>query len=98
MILFLLVVFGLVFGSFINALVWRLHAGRDWVKERSECTHCHHPLAPKDLVPVISWLWLRGRCRYCHKPIDDSPLVELAVPFLFVLSYCFWPMPLAGVG
>ena len=98
MIVFLLIVAGLLFGSFINALVWRLHQKRDWVWERSECPHCHHVLAAKDLVPVLSWLFLAGKCRYCHKPIPDSPLVELALPALFVFSYLFWPQPLEGVG
>lgn len=98
MIVLLLVVFGLIFGSFINAFVWRLHEGKDWVKERSECPLCHHQLAAKDLIPVLSWLSLRGKCRYCGKPIPDSPLVELALPILFVVSYYTWPEPLTGVG
>src|SRR6266542_3435082 len=98
MIVVLLIVGGLVFGSFVNALVWRLHSKRDWVKERSECPHCHHQLAAKDLVPVLSWLSLNGKCRYCSKPIPDSPLVELVLPLLFVLSYYVWPQPLTGVG
>jgi leader peptidase (prepilin peptidase)/N-methyltransferase len=98
MILLLLIGLGLILGSFVNALVWRLHEGRDWVRERSECTHCHHPLAAKDLVPVFSWLTLRGKCRYCHAPIHDNPLAELAVPLLFVLSYLWWSVQLQGVG
>lgn len=98
MVVFLLIVLGLLLGSFINALVWRLHEGKDWVNDRSECPHCHHKLAPLDLVPVFSWFFLRGKCRYCRKPIPDSPLVELAVPALFVLSYVFWPEPLEGYG
>lgn len=98
MIVLLLVLLGLAFGSFVNALVWRLYEGRDWVKERSECPLCHHVLAPKDLVPVVSWLTLRGKCRYCHKPIPDSPLVELLVPVVFVASYMFWPTALQGRG
>jgi leader peptidase (prepilin peptidase)/N-methyltransferase len=96
MIVFLLIVAGLIFGSFINALVWRLHEGRDWVRERSECPHCYHQLAARDLVPVLSWLMLRGKCRYCRRPIPDSPLVELVLPALFLLSYVFWPEPLQG--
>jgi leader peptidase (prepilin peptidase)/N-methyltransferase len=98
MILLALIVLGLCLGSFVNAFVWRLHEGRDWVKERSECPSCHHILAPKDLIPVISWLSLRGKCRYCHKPIPDSPVVELLVPLLFALSYLYWPVALTGVG
>jgi prepilin signal peptidase PulO-like enzyme (type II secretory pathway) len=55
-------------------------------------------LAPKDLVPVFSWLSLGGKCRYCHKPIQDSPLTELITPALFVVSYYAWPTTLHGVG
>lgn len=58
---------------------------------RSMCTHCGHQLAVMDLIPVFSYLWLRGRCRYCGKPIEDTPLIELIVPVLFVLSYMWWP-------
>src|SRR6185369_16739060 len=96
MIVFVLVLLGLIFGSFINALVYRIHAGRNWVSERSECMSCHHPLAAKDLIPVFSWLYLRGKCRYCKKPIPDSPIVELALPALFVVSYLLWTTPLDG--
>jgi len=98
MIVLLLIVLGLLFGSFINALVWRLHEKKDWVSDRSECPNCHHKLAALDLVPVLSWVFLRGKCRYCHKPIPDSPFVEVALPALFVVSYAFWPEPLHGVG
>ena len=97
MVIAVLLVFGLALGSFVNALVWRLHEGRDWVNERSECIHCHHELAAKDLVPVLSWLWLRGRCRYCHRPISAQyPIVEAATAFLFVVSYLAWPEALTG--
>lgn len=96
MILLLLILLGLAFGSFVNALVWRLHKNRDWVQERSECTHCHHQLGAWDLIPVISWVMLRGKCRYCHKKIEDSPLVELSLPLLFAVSYIFWPLSFEG--
>lgn len=98
MVILLLVLLGLCFGSFVNALVWRLHKKRDFVKERSECTHCHHVLAWYDLLPVVSWLLLRGRCRYCHKKIDDSPLTELGVATVFAMSYLFWPLGFATGG
>jgi prepilin signal peptidase PulO-like enzyme (type II secretory pathway) len=98
MIILVLVLLGLVWGSFVNAFVWRLHEGKDWIRGHSECTNCHHPLASKDLVPVVSWLLLRGKCRYCRKSIKDSPLVELCVPLLFVASYIWWPWALQGGG
>ena len=114
MIYLILVVFGLCLGSFVNALVWRLHeqteitekteqgkkltkADRQRLQQlsiskgRSMCLSCGHELAGKDLVPVISWLWLRGKCRYCKAPIPDTPVAELLVPALFVVSYIWWP-------
>lgn len=92
----MLIGLGLILGSFVNALVWRMHEGRDWVNDRSECPHCEHKLGPLDLIPVLSWVMLRGKCRYCHKKIEDSPLVELTLPALFVASYCFWTLDLTG--
>ena len=91
MYIFLFVI-GLAFGSFLNATVWRLHAKRNFVSERSECEKCHHTLEPLDLIPVFSWLFLRGKCRYCHKPISiQHPLTELATGVLFSLSWLLWP-------
>lgn len=99
MIVIMLAGLGLIVGSFVNVLVWRMHEGKDWLRGRSECVHCHHPLAPKDLVPVLSWLWLRGRCRYCHHKFTDSPpWVELLTSALYVGSYLFWPVALEGPG
>lgn len=68
------------------------------VHGRSMCTWCGHALAARDLVPVVSYVWLRGTCRYCGKPIQDTPIAELAVPILFLISYAWWPMALEGIG
>lgn len=114
MILLILLFLGLCLGSFVNALVWRLHE-QDEVKSskkpdknylnklsiqkgRSMCTHCKHELATKDLIPVLSWLYLKGKCRYCHSPIVDSPIVELLTAVLFLVSYAWWPYSLQGIG
>ena len=92
-------VLGAAMGSFAGAVAWRLEKGRDFVRERSECEHCHHVLGWLDLVPVASWLWLRGRCRYCGKPIGVSPLVlELGLATAFVLSYVAWPYGWGALG
>jgi prepilin signal peptidase PulO-like enzyme (type II secretory pathway) len=77
---------GLIFGSAINAMVWRLYVGRSWVKGRSICPECEHVLSAVDLVPVVSWLMLRGRCRYCRAPIKDHPIVEIVTGLAFALS------------
>lgn len=67
-------------------------------KGRSMCSSCSHPLAPKDLVPLFSWLWLGGKCRYCKQPIPDTPWLEAGLPLVFVVSYFAWPMELQGYG
>ncbi|HYH36047.1 MAG TPA: prepilin peptidase [Candidatus Saccharimonadales bacterium] len=104
MIIAILVVVGLCFGSFVNALVWRLreqstlknkkHQDRlSITKGRSMCPHCKHELAARDLLPIVSWLTLRGRCRYCQKPISAQyPVVELLTACLFAALYIWWPV------
>ena len=87
-------VMGLAFGSFVGALVWRLHEHKDFVSDRSECEHCHHKLGALDLIPVFSWVALRGKCRYCGAPIGwMAPTLELVMAILFVGSYFLWPLP-----
>lgn len=80
-------VLGLLIGSAINAIVWRLYVGRSWSRGRSMCPDCEHPLAARDLVPVASWVMLRGRCRYCRQRIHwQYPLVESITAAAFTLS------------
>lgn len=106
MIIVVLVMFGLCFGSFINALVWRINQQSkakskkkaeeySISKGRSMCVHCRHTLSTQDLLPVLSWVALRGKCRYCNKSIYwQYPLVEALTAVLFVASYAWWPNPL----
>lgn len=81
-----LFVFGLAFGSFLNAFEYRLFTKRDWVKERSHCPGCKHELGAFDLIPVVSWLLLGGRCRYCGRKVSwQYPVVEFVMGLLFAL-------------
>ena len=92
-----IIIIGLCLGSFVNALVWRLHEKKDWVKARSQCVNCNHELAALDLIPIVSWIFLKGKCRYCHKPISvQYPIVELTLAILFLLSFVYWPVALNG--
>lgn len=78
---------GLLMGSFANVLILRDDRLKSVVTGRSECPHCHRPLGPLDLVPVLSWLALRGKCRTCKAPISwQYPLVELTMGLLAYLS------------
>lgn len=88
MIPFFVFVLGLIFGSFLNAIIYRLHIGQSFIKGRSRCPDCQHQLATKDLIPIASWLSLGGRCRYCKKPISwQYPLVELVTGLAFVTAF-----------
>jgi leader peptidase (prepilin peptidase) / N-methyltransferase len=68
---------GLLAGSFLNVVAWRLPRGESLLLPGSHCPGCEHPVRPYDNVPVLSWLVLRGRCRDCRAPISARyPLVE----------------------
>lgn len=77
--------FGLVIGSFLNVVVYRVPAGVPLTRE-SRCPQCGAPVRPWHNVPVASWLLLRGGCADCGERISARyPLVELATGAFFVL-------------
>ena len=70
---------GLIYGSFLNVLLWRLPE-QQGIGGRSHCRTCQHQLVWSDIIPLVSFIILRGKCRYCHTRIHVRyPLVELAV-------------------
>lgn len=85
--MFFAAIIGLIIGSFINCLVWRMHLGES-VMGRSYCPKCRHSIAWYDNVPVISFIILKAKCRHCAKPISwQYPLIELLTASLFVASF-----------
>jgi leader peptidase (prepilin peptidase)/N-methyltransferase len=85
-------------GSFLNVVVWRVPRKESVVRPGSRCPSCATPIAPRDNVPVVSFLLLRGRCRHCGARIAlRYPLVELGTAALFaVLGARFadsWALP-----
>ena len=91
---------GLIVGSFLNCVIYRLYSEESFLKSRprrktfsflrgrSFCPNCKHILTWQDLIPVLSFLILKGKCRYCRKPISlQYPLVELATAILFFLIW-----------
>jgi leader peptidase (prepilin peptidase)/N-methyltransferase len=77
---------GLLLGSFLNVVAYRLPRGESLVAPASRCPGCEAPIKPWDNVPVLSWLLLRGRCRSCGTAIAwRYPLVELATGLLLAL-------------
>lgn len=81
-------ILGLVVGSFLNVVIWRLHSNESVVFGRSHCPHCRHDLAIGDLLPLLSFALLGGRCRYCRGKISwQYPAVEAITGLLFLLVY-----------
>jgi leader peptidase (prepilin peptidase)/N-methyltransferase len=75
---------GLIVGSFLNVVIYRVPRHESIVSPRSKCPNCESPILERDNVPVLSWLLLRGKCRNCRAPISARyPLVELATAMLF---------------
>ncbi len=78
-------VLGLLVGSFLNVVIYRLPRGESLVTPGSHCPSCGTPVKPYDNIPVVSWLLLRGRCRSCAAPISPRyPLVEALTGAAFV--------------
>ena len=77
---------GLIVGSFLNVVAYRLPRGESLAHPPSHCPSCDQPIKPYDNIPVLSWLLLRGRCRNCKAPISPRyPLVELTTGVLWAL-------------
>lgn len=72
------VALGLVFGSFLNVVIYRLPRGENIAFPASHCTSCGTPIRAFDNLPLVGFLLLRGRARCCGSPISPRyPLVEL---------------------
>ena len=79
--------FGLVFGSFANVVIWRFPRGESLSHPDSHCPICDTPIQWRDNIPVLSWLMLRGKCRACGVKISARyPVVELMSGALWVLA------------
>lgn len=89
----LALILGLLIGSFLNVVIYRLPAMMLREQDEGEssttfnlwwppshCPSCQHNIMPWDNIPVLSWLWLRGKCRYCHCHISFIyPLSEALI-------------------
>ncbi|AKI96533.1 prepilin peptidase [Kosmotoga pacifica] len=87
--------FGLVFGSFFNALIYRLPRKEYTINSprRSICPVCKHALSWKDNIPLFSYILLRGKCRYCGAKISFRyPLVEVLTALSFAVNASLFPL------
>jgi leader peptidase (prepilin peptidase)/N-methyltransferase len=78
---------GLLVGSFLNVVAYRVPRRESVVFPPSACPRCREPIRPRHNVPVLGWLALRGRCHDCSSPISARyPLVEAGTGALFALA------------
>jgi leader peptidase (prepilin peptidase)/N-methyltransferase len=88
-------VFGLIFGSFLTFLFYRIKSGESWLwgasAKWSKCPQCKTRLRALDLIPVISWAMSGGQCRYCKKKISARyPLIEIITAIAFISFYVLY--------
>lgn len=84
-IIFLL---GLIIGSFLNVVIYRINTGKSFVTGRSRCMCCGRTLEWYELIPLFSFLFLGGRCRTCKAKISfQYPVVELITAVSFVILF-----------
>ena len=80
--------FGLIIGSFLNVVIYRLPLGESLAFPGSHCPSCSAPVKPYDNFPVLSYVVLGGRCRACKVRISPVyPAVELLVATLYLLVF-----------
>lgn len=88
MAIILVTLFGLIIGSFLNVCIYRIAREESIAFPASHCTNCGYELKPKDLVPVISYIFLGGKCRSCKEKISlKYPLIEILNTILYLLIY-----------
>ncbi len=80
--------FGLIMGSFLNVVIYRVPRGESIVRPRSRCIGCKETIRWYDNIPIISYLLLWGHCRHCRRKISIRyPSVELITA---VMSVAIW--------
>ena len=103
-----LLLFGLALGSFYNVVIYRLprmlaQTAADepltLSTPGSSCPQCRQPIAWRDNIPLVSFLWLGRRARCCQARISWSyPLTELTTGLLFILAGALLAPGLALAG
>ncbi len=80
--------YGIVIGSFLNVLIYRIPKKENIATKRSHCMECGYQLKWYELIPIFSYLFLKGRCRKCGARISvQYPIIEAVNGILYVLLF-----------
>ncbi|HAN21663.1 MAG TPA: prepilin peptidase [Clostridiales bacterium] len=80
--------FGVIIGSFLNVIIYRVPKEIPFWQGRSYCVSCGKTIKPYDLIPIISFFILRGRCRNCNNKFSRRyPLVEIITGLIALVLY-----------
>ncbi len=81
-------VFGTLFGSFLNVVIYRIPKNESIAFPASHCQSCQTPLKWYHNIPIFSWLFLGGKCGFCKEPISKQyPIVEFITGIIAVLLF-----------
>tara|TARA_B100001057_G_scaffold62241_1_gene55693 strand:+ start:195 stop:1007 length:813 start_codon:yes stop_codon:yes gene_type:complete len=79
---------GVIFGSFINVVIYRLPNNQSILRPRSFCPNCKTNIPWHENIPIYSWIKLKGKCSKCRNAISIKyPLTELFTGLLFLISF-----------
>jgi leader peptidase (prepilin peptidase)/N-methyltransferase len=85
MIFGIVLLFGLIVGSFLNVCIARIPLEISIIHPPSHCPRCKTPIRWYDNIPLLSYAVLRGKCRTCGQRISwRYPLVELLNGLLYL--------------
>ena len=84
----IVIITGLILGSFFNVLIYRLPKGESIISPGSRCPSCGRPITPFENIPILSYLFLRGKCAGCKASISIRyPLIEFITASLSLILY-----------
>lgn len=79
-------VWGAVWGSFLNVVIYRLPRGASVAYPPSACGACGAGIRWYDNIPIVSYLALRGRCRACGAGYSPRYMVVEIIGGLLALA------------
>lgn len=99
----LVFIFGIMIGSFLNVVIYRIPNNESISFPASKCQSCQTPLKWYHNIPIFSWIFLGGKCAFCNDPIvKQYPIVEFLTGVIFVALFfklgLVWYLPFVAAS